>query len=63
VRRLGWVGFDACVSAHMLRLIGELRAEWQMLDSRFEALNGEFVETARQNETICPLKSILSLAC
>lgn len=51
-------GADACVSARMLQLISELRAEWQMLDSRIEALNGEFVETARHDETMRRLTSI-----
>lgn len=51
-------GADACVSARMLQLISELRAEWQVLDSRIEALNGEFVETARHDETMRRLMSI-----
>jgi len=43
---------DAGLSARMRQLIGELRAEWKALDIRVEALNGEFVETARQDETM-----------
>lgn len=51
-------GADACMSARLLRLIGELRAEWQVLDARIEALNGEFVETARHDEAMRRLTSI-----
>jgi transposase len=51
-------GVDARLSARMLQLVGELRAEWQMLDSRIEALNGEFVETARQDDVMRRLTSI-----
>lgn len=51
-------GADACVSARMVRLVSELRAEWRVLDSRIEALNGEFVETARQDEVMRRLTSI-----
>jgi transposase len=49
---------DAGLSARMRQLIGELRAEWKALDVRVEALNGEFVETARQDETMRRLTSI-----
>jgi transposase len=42
----------------MLQLVGELRAEWQMLDSRIEVLNGEFVETAPQDDVMRRLTSI-----
>jgi transposase len=49
---------DAGLSARMRQLIGELRAEWKALDIRVEALNGEFVETARQDETMRRLTSI-----
>jgi transposase len=51
-------GADACVSARILQLVSELRAKWQVLDSRIEALNGEFVETARQDEVMRRLTSI-----
>lgn len=51
-------GADACVSARMIQLVSELRAEWKVLDSRIEALNGEFVETARQDEVMRRLTSI-----
>ncbi|WP_261371163.1 hypothetical protein [Sphingobium sp. B2] len=32
----------------MKQLVGELRAEWHELDTKVEALNGEFVELARK---------------
>lgn len=49
---------DAGLSARMRLLMAELRAEWKALDVRVEALNGEFVETARQDETMRRLTSI-----
>lgn len=51
-------GADACLSPRMRQLVGELRAEWQVLDARIETLNGEFVETARHDETMRRLTSI-----
>jgi transposase len=40
---------DETLSARMRQLVGELRAEWQTLDTKIEALNREFVELARNN--------------
>jgi transposase len=49
---------DAGLSARMRQLMGELQLEWKALDAQIEALNGEFVETARHDETMRRLTSI-----
>lgn len=40
----------AALGPRMLELVVELRTEWQALDRRIEALNAEFVETARTDD-------------
>lgn len=49
---------EACLSSRLLRLISDLRAEWRTLDTRIEALNSEFVDTARHDETMRRLTTI-----
>lgn len=49
---------DATLSPRMRQLAGELRAEWKALDARIEALNGEFVELARNDPAARRLTSI-----
>ena len=39
-------------------LVGELRGEWKELDAKIEALNGEFVELARNDAATRRLTSI-----
>ena len=41
----------AALGPRILELVADLRAEWQALDRRIEALNAEFVETARTDDT------------
>ena len=41
----------ASLSPRMLDLVSDLRAEWHALDRRIEALNAEFVEMARTDDT------------
>jgi len=59
---LGVEGFlaegDDTLSPRMSRLIAELRAEWKELDTKIEALNGEFVEMARRDARMRRLTSI-----
>lgn len=40
----------AALGPRIRELVAELRAEWQALDRRIEALNAEFVETARTDD-------------
>jgi len=49
---------DGTLSPRMSRLIAELRAEWKELDTKIEALNGEFVEMARSASSMRRLTSI-----
>lgn len=49
---------DGTVSQRVRQLVGELRAEWQELDVKIEALNGEFVDMARNDEAMRRLTSI-----
>jgi transposase len=48
---------DGTLSPRMSRLIAELRAEWKVLDTKIEALNGEFVEMALSDATMRRLTS------
>ena len=49
----------ACeISSRIRRLVIDIRSEWQALDSRIEALNGEFVAIARHDETARQLVTI-----
>jgi transposase len=49
---------DDTLSPRMRQLAGALRAEWQELDVKIEALNGEFVEMARNDDAMRRLTSI-----
>jgi transposase len=49
---------DTTLSPRLHQLVGELRAEWRELDVRIEALNGEFVELARNDAAARRLTSI-----
>lgn len=49
---------DTTLSPRLRQLVGELRAEWRELDARIEALNGKFVELARNDATARRLTSI-----
>lgn len=49
---------DEALSPRVRKLAGELRAEWQELDAKIEALNGEFIELARDNAAARRLTSI-----
>lgn len=49
---------DTTLSPRLRQLVGELRAEWRELDTRVEALNGEFVELARNDAAARRLTSI-----
>jgi transposase len=51
-------GEDSTLSPRVRQLAGELRAEWKELDARIEALNGEFVELARNDPAAHRLTSI-----
>lgn len=51
-------GEDTTLSPRLRQLVGELRAEWRMLDTKIEALNGEFVELARNDPAARRLTSI-----
>jgi transposase len=46
------------LSARVRTLVGDVRTEWRELDRRIEALNGEFVALARQDETARRLATI-----
>lgn len=49
---------DTTLSPRLRQLVSELRAEWRELDTRIEALNGEFVELARGDAAARRLTSI-----
>ena len=49
---------DTTLSPRLRQLVAELRAEWRELDTRVEALNGEFVELARNDAAARRLTSI-----
>lgn len=49
---------DTTLSARLLQLVGELRAEWRELNARVEALNGEFIGLARNDPAARRLTSI-----
>ena len=49
---------DEALSPRVRKLVGELRAEWRELDVKIEALNGEFIELARNDATARRLTSI-----
>ena len=49
---------DTTLSPRLRQLVDELRAEWRELDTRVEALNGEFVELARNDAAARRLTSI-----
>lgn len=51
-------GDDASLSPRVRHLVGELRAEWKELDAKIDALNGEFVELARNDPAARRLTSI-----
>jgi len=46
------------ISSRIRQLVIDIRSEWQALDSRIEALNGEFVAIARHDETARRLVTI-----
>lgn len=48
----------AALSPRLRQLVGELRTEWRELDARIEALNGEFIELARNDPAARRLTSI-----
>lgn len=49
---------DGMLSSRLRQLIGELRAEWRDLDAKIEALNGEFIDRARNDTAARRLTSI-----
>lgn len=49
---------EETLSARLSQLVGELRAEWKELDTKIEALNGEFVAMARNDPAARRLTSI-----
>ncbi len=49
---------DMTLSPRVRQLVGELRTEWRDLDARIEALNGEFIELARNDAAARRLTSI-----
>jgi transposase len=49
---------DGTLSPRVLHLVGELRGEWRELDAKIEALNGEFIELARNDAAARRLTSI-----
>jgi len=51
-------GDDAPLSLRVRHLVGELLAEWKELDAKINALNGEFLELARDNPAARRLTSI-----
>lgn len=51
-------GDDGTLSPRIFNLASEARAEWQALDTKIEALNGEFIELARHNAAARRLTSI-----
>lgn len=46
------------MSSRVRKLVGELRSEWREFDVKIEALNGEFIELARNNAAARRLASI-----
>ena len=46
------------LSPRVRQLVAELRAEWRELDAKIAALNGEFVEMARDDQAVRRLTSI-----
>ena len=49
---------NTTLSPRLRQLVSELRAEWRELDARIKALNGEFVELARNDAAARRLTSI-----
>jgi transposase len=49
---------DTTLSPRLRQLMDQLRAEWRELDARIEALNGEFIELARNDAAARRLMSI-----
>jgi transposase len=49
---------DGALSPRLHQLVGGLRAEWRELDTKIEAINGEFVELARTDPAARRLTSI-----
>jgi transposase len=49
---------DGTLSPRLCQLVRDLRAEWQALDAKIEALNGEFVELAHNDAAARRLTSI-----
>lgn len=49
---------NTTLSPRLRQLVGELRAEWRDFDARIEALNGEFIELARNDAAARRLTSI-----
>ena len=49
---------DDSLSSRMSRLVEDMRAEWKELDAKIGALNGEFVEMARNDAAMRRLTSI-----
>src|SRR3546814_17569503 len=50
----------ADLSVRILRLLGDMRAEWQSLNERLDALNDDLKEHARTDEAVNRLTSIRS---
>ncbi|WP_261371162.1 hypothetical protein [Sphingobium sp. B2] len=48
VDSVSYTPLDVYKRQRLKQLVGELRAEWHELDTKVEALNGEFVELARK---------------
>lgn len=48
---------ESILSPRMLKLVGELHAEWKELDAKIQALNGEFVDVVRNNASARRLTS------
>lgn len=49
---------DGALSPRLRKLLRDLRAEWQALDTKIETLNGEFIEVARHDPDARRLTSI-----
>ncbi|AMK24214.1 MULTISPECIES: IS110 family transposase [unclassified Sphingobium] len=49
---------EESLSSRMRQMVADLRAEWQELNARIDALNGEFVALARQDESMRRLISV-----
>lgn len=49
---------ESAMSSRIRTLIAELRAEWRILDARIEAINGEFVDMARNDPAARRLTAI-----